>query len=70
MIALTRSRVGGMAVAALLFGVSHLYQGVRSALVIAVYGLMFGVLARISRSLLPSMMAHAAQDVIAGLLRR
>jgi hypothetical protein len=70
MIALTRSRVGGIAVAALLFGVSHLYQGIRSALVIAVYGLMFGVLARISRSLLPGMMVHAAQDMIAGLLRR
>jgi hypothetical protein len=70
MIALTRSRAGGIAAAALLFGASHLYQGLRSALVIAVYGLMFGVLARLSRSLLPGMLAHAAQDLLAGLLHR
>jgi uncharacterized protein len=52
---------------ALLFGVSHGYQGVRACVAIAVYGLLLGVLARWRRSLRPGMLAHAWTDVAGGL---
>jgi VanZ family protein len=52
-----------------LFGVSHGYQGVRACVTISVYGLFFGALARMNRSLRPGMIAHAWTDVAAGLFR-
>ena len=54
---------------AVLFGVTHGYQGVESCLRITVYGLLFGLLASWRRSLRPGMLAHALTDVLAGLLR-
>jgi membrane protease YdiL (CAAX protease family) len=65
---LTGSAVLAVVLQAALFGVSHGYQGVRSCLQIAVYGLLFGVLATWRRSLRPGMLAHAWTDVAAGLL--
>ena len=52
---------------ALLFGVSHGYQGVRACVAIAVYGLLLGALARWRRSLRPGMLVHAWTDVAGGL---
>jgi uncharacterized protein len=60
----------GVLLSAALFGVGHVYQGVRSATVIAIYGLLFGILAEFRKSLRPGMMTHAWHDGIAGLLGR
>ena len=54
---------------ALVFGLSHGYQGVAACARIAVFGLLFGLVARWRRSLAPGMMAHALTDLVAGLLR-
>lgn len=58
----------GIALAAAAFGAGHVYQSGKSAIVIFVYGLMFGVMARWRRSLRPGMMAHAWQDALAGVV--
>ncbi len=52
-----------------LFGIAHGYQGVQACLRIAVYGILFGLLALWRRSLRPGMMAHAWTDILAGLFR-
>ena len=54
---------------AVLFGVSHGYQGVRACVTISVYGLLLGALALGTRSLRPGMMAHAWTDIASGLFR-
>jgi len=61
---------GGIAVQAMIFGGSHAYEGWRQMIRIAVFGFMFGVLAWWRKSLRPGMMAHFAQDSIAGLMGR
>lgn len=66
----TRSAVAGVLLSAALFGAGHIYQGVRATVVIAVYGLMFGILAEARRSLRPGIMVHAWHDAITGLLVR
>ena len=53
---------------AAIFGLSHGYQGAKPMLVIAVYGLLFGLLAQLRGSLRPGMIAHAWQDVFSGVL--
>lgn len=55
---------------ALLFGVSHGYQGVEASLKIALYGVLFGGVALWRRSLRPGMIAHAWTDIASGLLLR
>jgi membrane protease YdiL (CAAX protease family) len=67
--ALTRSTGLALVLQALLFGISHGYQGVRSCATITVYGLLFGALALRTRSLRPGMIAHAWTDIAAGLFR-
>lgn len=52
---------------ALLFGVTHGYQGIEPMLRITCFGLLFGAVAWGRRSLVPGMIAHAAVDVIGGL---
>ena len=52
---------------ALLFGVSHGYQGWVQIVKISLLGLLFGLAALLRRSLVPGMAAHAAADVIGGL---
>jgi membrane protease YdiL (CAAX protease family) len=54
---------------AILFGVSHGYQGVRSCVTITAYGAMMGVLAIARKSLRPGMVAHAWTDVASGIFR-
>lgn len=68
--AVTRSATGGILVQALAFGAGHGYQGWKYMVMIAVFGILFGLLAEWRRSLLPGMMAHALQDSVAGLLAR
>lgn len=57
----------GVAAQAVLFGVTHGYQGALPVLRITVFGLIFGLAAFGRRSLVPGMAAHAAVDVIGGL---
>jgi len=43
----------GVLLSAAAFGVGHIYQGWRSAIIIVVYGLLFGILAEFRKSLRP-----------------
>jgi membrane protease YdiL (CAAX protease family) len=63
----TRNVVAGVLVSGALFGAAHIYQGGKQAIIIGVYGTMFGALAAFRRSLKPGMMAHAFQDSAAGV---
>jgi hypothetical protein len=66
--ALTNSATGGIILSAATFGAAHLYQGFRMAILIALYGAMFGILAYWRRSVRPGMIAHAWQDSLNGVL--
>jgi membrane protease YdiL (CAAX protease family) len=57
----------GALVQAILFGVTHGYQGPALVLKIALLGLIFGAAAQLRRSLVPGIAAHAAMDVLGGL---
>lgn len=56
----------------LLFGLAHLYQGRRGVAVTAAIGLLLAFAREVSGSLLPSVCAHFAADLLAGyaVLRR
>jgi membrane protease YdiL (CAAX protease family) len=66
-IAWTGNIAAGVVLSAVLFGAAHIYGGVKSAFLIAVFGLLFGILAEFRGSLLPGMMTHTWQDTLAGL---
>jgi membrane protease YdiL (CAAX protease family) len=66
-IAWTHSVHVGIFLSAITFGAGHLYQGAKSAVVITVFGLLFGILAQWRRSMRPGMLAHAWQDTLSGL---
>jgi membrane protease YdiL (CAAX protease family) len=51
----------------MMFGASHAYEGGRRMVLIAIFGMMFGVVALIRKSLRPGMITHAGYDIIAGL---
>lgn len=57
----------GMLASALIFGLSHAYEGRKRMILIAVYGALFGTLAILKKSLRPGMMAHAWHDTFAGV---
>jgi uncharacterized protein len=67
---LTHSLVGGIVLQAIVFGLSHGYQGWKLMSIIAIYGACFGWLAHWRRSLRPGMLGHALQDTAGGLLAR
>ena len=67
-IALTRSSVIGILLAAAVFGASHGYEGPARMVQIGVFGLMFGVLAHFRKSLRPGMIAHAWHDSFSGIV--
>jgi membrane protease YdiL (CAAX protease family) len=69
-IAWTGSIPAGILLSAAVFGLGHIYQGVRSTLVITVYGLLFGILAQWRSSMRPGMIAHALNDAVGGLALR
>jgi membrane protease YdiL (CAAX protease family) len=58
----------GIVGSAIIFGLGHGYEGVKRMFLIAVYGLMFGVLAHFRKSLRPGMMAHAWHDGFTGAM--
>jgi len=53
---------------AIVFGMAHMYQGVKGVITISIYGAMFGILAVIRKSLRPGMMQHASQDIFSGIV--
>jgi membrane protease YdiL (CAAX protease family) len=55
---------------AVVFGVSHGYQGWKQVVIISVLGMLFGLLAHWRKSLVPGMAAHAWADIYSGLLSR
>jgi membrane protease YdiL (CAAX protease family) len=66
----TGSIPAGVLLSAAVFGSAHVYQSGRSAIIVAVYGLLFGILAEMRKSLRPGMMTHAWHDAFAGLVGR
>jgi len=52
----------------IVFGFGHLYQGWKGVITISIYGMLFGALAIVRKSLRPGMIQHAAQDSITGIL--
>ncbi len=68
-LALTQNVTAAVILQGLVFGAAHTYQGGRGVIVISVYGMMFGALAAMRKSLRPGMLQHATQDSIAGLAR-
>jgi uncharacterized protein len=64
---LTRNLPMAIVLQALIFGTAHIYQGWKPALITAVYGLIFGLVATWRRSIIPGAIAHAALDIMGGL---
>lgn len=63
----TGSLPAALLLQALTFGVGHIYQGWKPALVTAIYGLAFGFLAAWRRSIIPGAIAHTIVDIVGGL---
>lgn len=53
---------------AALFGLGHGYQGTTAQVVLGFFGLLFGILAEMRKSLRPGIVAHVWHDLIAGLV--
>ncbi len=68
--AIANSMLAGVLLSAVVFGASHGYEGAARMILIAIYGLMFGVLAWWRKSLRPGMMAHAWHDALSGVILR
>jgi membrane protease YdiL (CAAX protease family) len=64
---LTRSLPAALALQSVIFGFGHIYQGWKPALVTAIYGLVFGLVAAWRRSIVPGAIAHAVVDILGGL---
>jgi uncharacterized protein len=67
---LFRNTAAGLVLSAILFGMSHGYEGGRRMVLIAVYGALFGLLALWRKSLRLGMFAHAIYDTMSGVLMR
>ena len=64
------SAIVGIILSAIVFGASHGYEGAARMFLIAVFGLMFGLLAWWRKSLRPGMIAHAWHDSLSGAVLR
>lgn len=64
---LTGSVAGSVALAAAVFGFSHLVQGWTAAVVVAAFAVAFHGLVLLTGSLYPAMVVHVLYDVIAGI---
>ena len=67
--AFTRSKWIALFLQAVLFGISHGYQGVQACVKIAIFGALFGLLALWRGSLRPGIIAHAGSDILSGIFR-
>ena len=65
----TGNAAAAIAIQAVIFGVSHGYQGLKQVAIISVLGALYGLLAWWRRSLVPGMAAHAWSDIYGGWLR-
>lgn len=63
----TGSTWAALVMQALLFGISHGYQGVQACAKITAIGVLLGVFAMWRRSLRPGIVAHATSDILGGL---
>lgn len=68
--AIGRSTVIGIILSAIVFGASHGYEGAARMFLIAIFGLMFSLLAYWRKSLRPGMIAHAWHDSLSGAILR
>jgi len=68
--AIGNSMLVGVLLSALVFGAAHGYEGLARMVLIAIYGLMFGLLAWWRKSLRPGMIAHAWHDSLSGAVLR
>jgi uncharacterized protein len=66
--AFTGSLWAGVVIQALIFGFAHGYQGAAQMFIIFCLGLIFGIVAKLRKSLRPTMFAHAAMDFFAGVI--
>lgn len=66
-LAATGNRWIAVVLQAVVFGWVHVYQSMKNAIVITVYGALFGILAVLRGSLRPGMLQHAGQDTLAGI---
>ncbi|MDE3202176.1 MAG: CPBP family intramembrane metalloprotease [Acidobacteriota bacterium] len=57
----------GVVFSALVFGAAHGYEGIRSMVLLAVFGALFGVLVLLRRSLRSCIYAHAWHDFVTGV---
>jgi len=57
----------GVVISSLAFGAAHGYQGVRNMVLLAVFGVLFSLLAIFRGSLRAGIFAHSWHDLIAGL---
>lgn len=64
--AFTGSAVVGIVAQAVIFGAGHGYEGARRMMLIAVLGILLGILTYVRGSLKPAMVTHFCQDGIAG----
>ena len=60
----------GVIASAIVFGASHGYEGPMRMILIAIFGLLLGLLAWWRKSLRPGMIAHAWHDLLGGALLR
>ena len=67
--AFTRSKWIALFLQAVLFGISHGYQGVQACVKIATFGALFGLLALWRGSLRPGIIAHTGSDILSGIFR-
>jgi membrane protease YdiL (CAAX protease family) len=65
--ALTGSVVLAVLIQAVIFGVSHGYQGIRNVIMITIFGAIFGGLAAWRKTLKPGMILHAWTDIFSGI---
>jgi CAAX protease family protein len=65
--ALTRVGPAAIVLQGIFFGLGHGYEGSARMIVIAVYGVMFGMLAVWRKSLRPGMISHAMHDSLSGI---
>jgi hypothetical protein len=66
--AMTGTSAAGVTLQAILFGISHGYQGLQAIVMIILFGFLFGILAFWRKSLRPGMILHAWSDIYAGYL--
>ncbi len=69
-LALTGSVPLAVLIQAVIFGISHGYQGLRNVVTITIFGFLFGGIAAWRRSLKPGMILHAWTDIFSGIFAR